>query len=120
MKMLKLVFLSNLCIGSLIALVIQFSLGSYGLIWMFGLLLACISYTSNGLLSQFIILRPKFILVVAYILSYLIRILTVSLIGYAIFNYNQYDATAYILGYTSSLIGICAYSYIDNKISEGK
>ena len=99
--------------------IIYFTVKSYALFFLLGIIIALMNLYVNGITVEYSLdsknLRGKSIIVIGSF----IRVLLVSVIGFAIGRHNMFNIIAYIFGYSAQFISIVYYG-INNKRIERK
>lgn len=100
--------------------IIYFTARSYALFFLLGIIIALVNFYVNGITVEYSLdsknVKNKGILVV---IGSFVRVLLVSVIGFAIGRHNMFNIVAYIFGYSSQFISLVYYG-INNKNIEGK
>jgi ATP synthase protein I len=117
--MFKKIVLYDFFISLIFTVVIYFTVKSYVIFFLLGLIIALINLYVNGITVEYSlddknIKNNKIILVGSFI-----RVLFVSVIGFIIGRHNMFNIIAYIFGYSSQFISLVYYG-ISNKDIEGK
>lgn len=112
--MAKMILLVDIVLGVLLAGLSQLFFKGYGLFILLGLFIAMINFSFNNVLSGIVLYKLKSSAAL-YIVNFIIRIAIAVGIGYIVFRYNKYNLIAYLIGYTSNLLGIYIYSVFENS-----
>ncbi|MBV4416264.1 MAG: ATP synthase subunit I [Clostridium tyrobutyricum] len=113
--MIKKVSIINIIFGIILSIIGQLIFKSYGLFIMVGVLIAVLNFFINSALGGLAFEKFKNSSASLYIIGFIIRIIIAAVVGYLIFNYDKYSTIAYLVGYTSNLLGIYIYSVIRNN-----
>ena len=90
----------------------------YALAAVCGVSVALLSFISNTLAASFAVDKKggnKF----AIVISFIIRVVLVSVIGLLFFLHNRYDVLAYMLGYSTNFFAMIFYG-VSINCAEGK
>jgi ATP synthase protein I len=117
--MFKKIVLYDFFISLIFTVVIYFTVKSYALFFLLGLIIALMNFYVNGITVEYSLdnknTKNKGIMVVGFF----IRVFLVSVIGFIIGRHNMFNIIAYIFGYSSQFISLVYYG-INNKNIEGK
>lgn len=115
LDMVKKVSIINLLFGMILSCLAQLIFRSYGLFILLGVLIAIFNFFINSVVGTLISEKFKNSSASLYIISFIIRVVTAAGIGYWVFVCSKYNVIAYLIGYTSHLLGIYIYSLIENN-----
>lgn len=110
--MLKKVAILDLIIGVIGAVLIQIFYGSYAVLFLLGLFMAAIGFSSSGLAVKWISKERSEALGGVVSLISFIKVLVISIIGVLIFNNNINNVIFYIMGFTSHFFALILYGII--------
>jgi len=117
--MFKKIALYDFFISLVFITVIYFTAKAYALFFLLGVIIALINFYVNGITVAYSLdnknTKNSWIIVIGS----LIRVLLVSVIGFAIGRHNMFNIIAYIFGYSSQFISLVYYG-MNNKNIEGK
>ncbi len=118
-NMFKKIALYDFIISLVFITVIYFAAKAYALFFLLGVIIALINFYVNGITVAYSLdnknTKNSWIIVIGS----LIRVLLVSVIGFAIGRHNMFNIIAYIFGYSSQFISLVYYG-MNNKNIEGK
>ena len=118
-SMFKKIAIYDFFISIIFITIIYFTVKSYALFFLLGIIIALMNLYVNGITVEYSLdsknLKGKGIIVIGS----LIRVLLVSVIGFAIGRHNMFNIIAYIFGYSAQFISIVYYG-INNKRIERK
>ncbi|MBU3156784.1 ATP synthase subunit I [Clostridium estertheticum] len=118
-NMFKKIAIYDFFISLIFITIIYFTAKSYALFFLLGIIIALMNLYVNGITVEYSLesksLKGKGIIVVGSF----IRVLLVSIIGFAISRHNMFNIIAYIFGYSVQFISLVYYG-INNKNSERK
>ncbi|MBW9152477.1 ATP synthase subunit I [Clostridium estertheticum] len=118
-NMFKKIAIYDFFISLIFITIIYFTAKSYTLFFLLGIIIALINLYVNGITVEYSLesknLKGKGMIVVGSF----IRVLLVSIIGFAISRHNMFNIIAYIFGYSVQFISLVYYG-INNKNSERK
>ena len=119
-KMFKKIALYDFFISLVFTTVIYFTAKPYALFFLLGLIIALMNFYVNGITVEYSLdnknMKNKGIIIVV---GSFIRVLLVSVIGFAIGRHNMFNIIAYIFGYSAQFISLVYYG-INNKNIGGK
>ncbi|OBR91818.1 hypothetical protein CLRAG_27970 [Clostridium ragsdalei P11] len=115
LDMVKKVSVINLLFGMILACLVQLFFKSYGLFILLGVSIAIFNFFINTIVGAIISERFRNSSASLYIISFIIRVVMAAGIGYWVFICSKYNVVAYLIGYTSHLLGIYIYSLIENN-----
>ena len=99
--------------------IIYFTAKSYALFFLLGIIIALVNLYVNGITVEYSLdsknLKGKGMIVIGSF----IRVLLVSIIGFAIGRHNMFNIIVYIFGYSAQFISLMYYG-INNKNIERK
>ncbi|MCB2306366.1 ATP synthase subunit I [Clostridium estertheticum] len=118
-NMFKKIAIYDFFISLIFITIIYFTAKSYTLFFLLGIIIALMNLYVNGITVEYSLesknLKGKGMIVVGSF----IRVLLVSIIGFAISRHNMFNIIAYIFGYSVQFISLVYYG-INNKNSERK
>ncbi|MBW9171813.1 ATP synthase subunit I [Clostridium estertheticum] len=118
-NMFKKIAIYDFFISLVFITIIYFTAKSYALFFLLGIIIALMNLYVNGITVEYSLesknLKGKGMIVVGSF----IRVLLVSIIGFAISRHNMFNIIAYIFGYSVQFISLVYYG-INNKNSERK
>ncbi|MBU3214946.1 ATP synthase subunit I [Clostridium estertheticum] len=118
-NMFKKIAIYDFFISLIFITIIYFTAKSYTLFFLLGIIIALMNLYVNGITVEYSLesknLKGKGMIVVGSF----IRVLLVSVIGFAIGRHNMFNIIAYIFGYSVQFIALVYYG-INNKNSERK
>ncbi|APC38781.1 ATP synthase subunit I [Clostridium estertheticum] len=118
-NMFKKIAIYDFFISLIFITIIYFTAKSYALFFLLGIIIALMNLYVNGITVEYSLesknLKGKGMIVVGSF----IRVLLVSIIGFAISRHNMFNIIAYIFGYSVQFISLVYYG-INNKNSERK
>ncbi|MBU3101354.1 ATP synthase subunit I [Clostridium sp. DSM 17811] len=118
-NMFKKIAIYDFFISLIFITIIYFTAKSYALFFLLGIIIALMNLYVNGIAVEYSLesknLKGKGIIVIGSF----IRVLLVSVIGFAIGRHNMFNIIAYIFGYSAQFIALVYYG-INNKNSERK
>ena len=118
-NMFKKIAIYDFFISLIFITIIYFTAKSYALFFLLGIIIALMNLYVNGITVEYSLdsknLKGKGIIVIGSF----IRVLLVSVIGFAIGRHNMFNIIAYIFGYSVQFIALVYYG-INNKNSERK
>ena len=118
-NMFKKIAIYDFFISLIFITIIYFTAKSYALFFLLGIIIALMNLYVNGITVEYSLgsknSKGKGIIVIGSF----IRVLLVSVIGFAIGRHNMFNIIAYIFGYSSQFISLVYYG-INNKNIEGK
>lgn len=107
--MLRKVILFDIILALILGGTTYYFFKNYVFIVLFGLSLAIISFVLNGIITEYILLKKTGKYKTVALISYLIKIVTISGIAVILFNQNKLNVIAYMLGYSSHFISLTLY-----------
>ncbi|MBU3176932.1 ATP synthase subunit I [Clostridium estertheticum] len=117
--MFKKIAIYDFFISLIFITIIYFTAKSYALFFLLGIIIALVNLYVNGITVEYSLesknLKGKGMIVVGSF----IRVLLVSIIGFAIGRHNMFNIIAYIFGYSVQFISLVYYG-INNKNIERK
>ncbi|WP_298846928.1 ATP synthase subunit I [Clostridium sp.] len=118
-NMFKKIAIYDFFISLVFITIIYFTAKSYALFFLLGIIIALMNLYVNGITVEYSLdsknLKGKGVIVIGSF----IRVLLVSVIGFAIGRHNMFNIIAYIFGYSAQFISLVYYG-IKNKDIEGK
>ncbi|MCB2354828.1 ATP synthase subunit I [Clostridium estertheticum] len=118
-NMFKKIAIYDFFISLIFITIIYFTAKSYALFFLLGIIIALMNLYVNGITVEYSLesknLKGKGMIVVGSF----IRVLLVSIIGFAISRHNMFNIIAYIFGYSVQFISLVYYG-INNKNGERK
>ncbi|MCB2359626.1 ATP synthase subunit I [Clostridium estertheticum] len=118
-NMFKKIAIYDFFISLIFITIIYFTAKSYALFFLLGIIIALVNLYVNGITVEYSLesknLKGKGMIVVGSF----IRVLLVSIIGFAISRHNMFNIIAYIFGYSVQFMSIVYYG-INNKKIERK
>ena len=118
-NMFKKIAIYDFFISLIFITIIYFTAKSYALFFLLGIIIALMNLYVNGITVEYSLdsknLKGKGVIVIGSF----IRVLLVSVIGFAIGRHNMFNIIAYIFGYSVQFIALVYYG-INNKNSERK
>ena len=118
-NMFKKIAIYDFFISLIFITIIYFTAKSYALFFLLGIIIALMNLYVNGITVEYSLdsknLKGKGVIVIGSF----IRVLLVSVIGFAIGRHNMFNIIAYIFGYSAQFISLVYYG-IKNKDIEGK
>ena len=120
-SMFKRIAIYDFYISMIFITIIYFTARSYVLFFLLGIIIELMNLYVNGITVEYSLdsknVKGKGIMIV---LGTLMRILLVSVIGFAISRHNMFNIIAYIFGYSAQFISLIYYGINNNKDIEGK
>ena len=118
-NMFKKIAIYDFFISLVFITIIYFTAKSYALFFLLGIIIALMNLYVNGITVEYSLdsknLKGKGMIVIGSF----IRVLLVSVIGFAIGRHNMFNIIAYIFGYSAQFMSIVYYG-INNKKNERK
>ncbi|MBU3127364.1 ATP synthase subunit I [Clostridium tagluense] len=118
-NMFKKILVYDFFISLIFTAVIYFTAKPYALFFLLGLLIAVINFYVNGITVEYSLDSKNVKNTGIIVIGSFIRVLLVSVIGFAIGRHNMFNIIAYIFGYSSQFISLVCYG-LNNKNSGGK
>lgn len=84
-------------------------LKNYSLIVILGLVLAVLSFISNGIVAEYLLIHNTSKYKLIAFIGFLLRIVIIAGIGLLLFKHNKFNVIAYMLGYSSHFISLTLY-----------
>jgi len=84
-------------------------LKDYSLIVLLGLVLAFLSFISNGIIAEYLLIHKTGKYRSIALIGFLLRIIIIAGIGLVLFKHNKFNVVAYMLGYSSHFISLTLY-----------
>lgn len=84
-------------------------LKSYSLIVILGLVLAVLSFISNGIVAEYLLIHNTGKYKSIAFIGFLLRVVIIAGVGLILFKHNKFNVIAYMLGYSSHFISLILY-----------
>ncbi|MGH4051865.1 MAG: ATP synthase subunit I [Clostridium sp.] len=108
-KMFKEIALYDFFISLIFATVIYFTIKSYALFFILGVIIALVNLFVNGIITEYSLNGKNVKSTGIIVLGSIIRVIFVGLIGFMIGRHNIYNIIAYIFGYSLQFISLAVY-----------
>ena len=118
-SMFKKIVLYDFFICFIFTTVIYFTVKSYALFFLLGLIIALMNFYVNGIIVEYSLNNKNTKNTGIIIGGFFIRVFFVSIVGFFIGRHNMFIILAYISGYSSQFISLLYYG-VKNKNIEGK
>jgi len=82
---------------------------NYSSIVLLGLALALLSFISNGIIAEYLLVHNTGKYKSIALIGFLLRIVIIAGIGLVLFKHNKLNVVAYMLGYSSHFISLTLY-----------
>ena len=112
--MFKKIALYDFIISLIFATVMYFTVRSYTLFFILGVIIALINLYVNGITVEYSLNGKNVKNTGIIVIGSFIRVILVSVIGFMIGRHNMFNIIAYIFGYSSQFISLVFYG-INNK-----
>jgi len=113
-KMFKKIALYDFFISLIFTTVIYFTVKSYALFFILGVIIALVNLYVNGITAEYSLSGKNSKKTGIIVLGSVIRVIFVGLIGFMIGRHNVFNIIAYIFGYSSQFISLVFYG-INNR-----
>lgn len=97
-------------VGFIMTMVVAFVSSKYAWVFLFGIAIAAINFSINGVLTDLFSRNNQGNLMLFTLLSLIIRVVVVGVIGLVLFTYNQFNVLFFMFGYSSHFIGLILYA----------
>lgn len=118
-NMFKKIVLYDCFIALIFTVMIYFTVRSYALFFLLGLIIALINFYINGIIVEYSLNNENTKNTGIILVGFIIRVLFVSIVGFIIGRHNIFIILSYISGYSSQFISLLYYGINNNNI-EGK